>query len=246
MLQTIVHFLQQGLLALSLKDVLLFSPPLILYIALVGIAASRLRKTRHAAVAYSRKLFHFLIFTAAAALQIAFGLRVVVLYGLWTAAAVLFAVWKGRGFLLYDALARPKDAPHESLFILIPLASTVIGGVASNLWFPETAFMGYLVAGWADAAAEPVGARWGRHSYRVPSLFHVPARRTLEGSLAVFLAGLLTLGFCCWWMGLEPGKAFRLTMTCSLTATAVEGASNHGMDNLTVPIAVSGIASLFT
>jgi len=38
--------------------------------------------------------------------------------------------------------------------------------------------------GWGDAVGEPVGTRFGRHPYRVPSLAGVPATRTLEGSLA--------------------------------------------------------------
>ena len=45
------------------------------------------------------------------------------------------AVWRSEGFPFYEAIARPSDAPQRTLFVLVPLATTAVGGVASNLLF---------------------------------------------------------------------------------------------------------------
>jgi phytol kinase len=126
----------------------------------------------------------------------------------------------------------------------VPLASTVLGGVGSNLFFQKYAFIGYLVAGWADAIAEPVGTKWGKHRYKVPSLFGVKATRSLEGSLAVFLTGFAAVLFCGWILNLDAGRMLAAGLVCSLTAAVVEAVSHHGLDNLTVQVAVSAAAAL--
>ncbi len=237
-------FFEKSILTMGWSDLYLLSPLLVLYIASVALLVGRLRTREHVITPYTRKIFHFLIFTMAAVLQIAFGLNTVIVFGVWTSAAVLFAVFKGEGHPFYEALARPKDAPRQSLFILIPLASTAIGGLLSNLFFPKAAFIGYLVAGWADAIAEPVGARWGKHTFTVPSLFGVKATRSLEGSSAVLLMGLIAVLVCGAALDIESKTMLRLALACSLTGTLVEAFSHHGLDNLTVQVAVSAAASM--
>jgi phytol kinase len=138
---------------------------------------------------YTRKIFHFLIISAAGVVQPSWGLRGVVVFGLVNASLVLYAVARGEGFAFYDALARPSDAPHGRLYIVVPLITTALGGVLANVWFGAFAPVGYMVTGWGDAVGEPVGTRWGRHRYRVPSLAGVPATRSLEGSTAVLVVG---------------------------------------------------------
>lgn len=226
------------------RDLYLLSPLLILYITSVALFVGWLRIREHVITPYTRKIFHFLIFTMAAVLQVAFGLQTVLFFGVWTCAAILYAVFKGEGHPFYEALARSKDAPWRSLFILVPLASTVAGGLLSNLFFPKAAFIGYLVTGWADAIAEPVGTRWGRHTYTVPSLFGVKATRSLEGSSAVLLIGLVAVLICGAILDIESRKMLQLALACGLTATLVEAFSHHGLDNLTVQVAVSAAASM--
>src|SRR5690606_11252358 len=153
-------------------------------------------RARGVRTAYTRKVFHFTIFAAASVIQLVSGLGGVVVFGTIVALIVLFAVWRGDEHPFYEALARPNDAPRRTLFIVVPLVTTALGGVLSNLLFPAYAWAGYLVAGWGDAVGEPVGSRWGRHRYRVPSLAGVAATRSWEGSAAVLLVGALaaTLG----------------------------------------------------
>ena len=244
MVQAFVQFLKNGLLSLSPRDLCLFSPPMVIFIAAAAWFVGRLHRMNRKAVPYTRKLFHFMIFSGAGLLQVRFGLKTVVLFGMWTSAAVLFAVARGRGFPFYDALARPKDHPRETLFILVPLAATALGGVLSNLWFPDTAFLGILVTGWADAIAEPVGARWGKHPYHVPSLFGVNARRSLEGSAAVLATGIAAVALCGAWMHWGVPNTLQIALACGVTAAVVEAMSHHGLDNLTVHVAVSAVGGL--
>ncbi|MDX1494472.1 MAG: hypothetical protein R3253_10460, partial [Longimicrobiales bacterium] len=189
-------------------------------------------------VAYTRKIFHFVIFTVAALVHVFWSLGGTVVFGSVIAGMVLAAVVRGEGHPFYEALAREKDRPHRTLFILVPLVTTAVGGLASALIAGPFAVVGYLAAGWGDAMGEPVGARWGRHPYRVPSLAGVPATRTLEGSLAVFLVasvgsavGLASVGAgdAAWWAG----------PLCGAVAAGVEAVSNHGLDNLTVQVVPS-------
>jgi len=205
-----------------------------------ALLAARMRRAG-TKVAYTRKTFHFVIFTAAAAVHATWNLAGTMVFGAVIAALVLVAVVRGEGDAFYEALARDRDRPHRTLFIVVPLVTTAVGGFASALLAGPFAAVGYLAAGWGDAVGEPVGARWGRHTYRVPSLAGVPATRSWEGSAAVFLVAslgstiaLAGLGAGPWWGGLA----------CGLIAAGVEGVSNHGLDNLTVQVAPSLAAAL--
>jgi phytol kinase len=199
---------------------------------------------RGASTGYTRKVFHFLIFTTVAALEWRLGTPAVCLFGAACSAAVFTAVWRGPGCLLYEAIARPKDAPHRTLFVLLPYFATLVGGVASNLFFGPAAVAGYLVTGLGDAIGEPAGTMFGRHTYRVRSLSSVPAVRSLEGSAAVFvmsavavlLAALMSphISLAAFW----PAKVLAI----AAVSAVVEAASPHGWDNLTMQIIPSALA----
>ncbi len=191
---------------------------------------------------YTRKIFHFLIFSAAGAAQLLWGLPGVVILGSVTSVLVLFAVWRGDGFPFYEAMARPSDAPRRTFFVLIPLVTTAIGGVVSNLVFPAYAFVGYLVCGWGDAAGEPVGTRWGRHRYRVPSMGGVASTRSLEGSAGVFAAGTIATAIALLASGIPPAAASAISIGAGLAGALVEAVSTHGLDNFTVQVAASAAA----
>ena len=196
-----------------------------------GAAWTARLRARGVQVAYTRKLFHFLVFTAAAAVHAALSLPGTIVFGSVIAALVLLAVVRGDGEPFYEALARERDRPHRTLFIVVPLVTTAVGGLASALVAGPYASVGYLAAGWGDAVGEPVGARWGRHRYRVPSLAGVPVLGV--ASLGSWLA-LSGVGGAPWWGGLA----------CGAVAAVVEGVSNHGLDNLTVQLAPSVTALL--
>jgi len=199
---------------------------------------------RGARTGYTRKVFHFLIFTTVAVLQWRLGTPAVCLFGAACTVAVFTAVWLGPGSLLYEAIARPKDAPHRTLFVVVPYFATLIGGLASNLAFGPVAVAGYLVTGLGDAIGEPVGTMVGRHAYRVRSLSSVPATRTLEGSASVFVMSAVALVLAAAvspQITLGPYGAAKVLAIAAASAL-VEAVSPHGWDNLTLQLIPSALA----
>lgn len=237
---------------MSLIEPFLPSPALVAWLLPAAIAyaigaaflAGYLRTVCGVRTPYTRKIFHFTIFTAAGLLQIKWGLPAVVIFGSVTSAIVLYAVWRSDGFPFYEAMARQSDAPRRTLFILIPLVTTALGGVVSNLFFPAWAYVGYLVCGWGDAVGEPVGTRWGRHRYRVPSMGGVKSTRSLEGSLAVFMAGSIATAIALALQGMPAGQTLYIAFGAGLAGALVEAVSTHGLDNFTVQVAASAAAQL--
>jgi phytol kinase len=199
---------------------------------------------RGARTGYTRKVFHFLIFSTVAVLEWRLGTPAVCLFGAACTVAVFTAVSIGPGNLLYEAIARPKDAPHRTLFVVVPYLATLIGGVASNLAFGPVAIAGYLVTGLGDAIGEPVGTMFGKHVYSVRSLSSVPATRSLEGSTAVFVMSAVALVLAAAvspQITLGPYGAAKVLAIAAASAL-VEAVSPHGWDNLTMQIIPSALA----
>lgn len=222
--------------------IILLGPFCLFYTLLAASLAGWLRNARKWPAPYTRKVFHFSIFTMASIVNFAGGLQAVALFGTVVATAVLYAVLRSDGFPFYEAMARPTDAPHKSFFIIVPLLTTAAGGILSNIFFGGFAAIGYLVGGWGDAVGEPVGSRWGRHRFRVPSLLGVKATRSIEGSSAVFIVSALAayLGLAA--AGLPHAQALRTAIACAAAGTAVEAVSTHGLDNLTMQLTGAGMA----
>jgi phytol kinase len=165
-------------------------------------------------------------------------------FGSAIAALVLWSVMRGNGSRLYRALARPSDAPHEKYYVIVPLLMTALGGMLSNVLFGKMAVVGYVVTGWGDAVGEPVGARWGRHRYRVPTLTGIRCYRSLEGSAAVLLTSfvgaalVLSIGF-----DLSPTAAALAAIAIALVTALVEAFTFHSLDNLTLQLASTAVAA---
>lgn len=206
----------------------------------VGTLAAYARG-RGLAVPYTRKIFHFGIFTGAAVVHSLWGLPGTNAFGAVLACVVLVAALRGDRDPIYRVLARETDRPRRTMFILVPLFTTALGGLGSALLTGPYATVGYLVSGWGDAVGEPVGTRWGKHKYRVPSLGGVPATRSFEGSAAVFLVGWAGATLALWRLT-DPSPAVLVGLACAAVGALAEGLSNHGLDNLTVQLAASGTA----
>lgn len=217
-------------------------PAALVYGMLSAWGVGWLRVQKQWRIGYTRKLFHFCIFTAAGILQLQWGLPVVVVFGTAISLLVLWAMWQGEKSNFYLALARPSDTPKERLFILIPLLTTATGGVLANLFFGSWAAIGYLVGGWGDAVGEPVGSTWGKHRYKVPSMAGVSATRSLEGSAAVFFVSAFVAFLGLQAQGLSAANALLYAFIIAAMATGTEAVSTHGLDNLTIQLAAAGTA----
>lgn len=215
----------------------------IMIIALAAAAFSGwLRVKKAVRVPYTRKIFHFIIFSLAGILQYHYGLQAVSLLGAFVFLMVVLAVLAGDSVWFYQALARPSDTPHQKKFIVLPLLATAMGGVLSNFFFPQTAFIGYFVGGWGDAVGEPVGTKWGVHKYTVPTLFGVKATRSIEGSAAVFLVStIISAYFILQIIPIQFLPALGIALLCGLAAALVESISSHGLDNLTIQLTAAGL-----
>lgn len=195
---------------------------------------------------YTRKVFHFAIFTSAAGVQAAWGLSSLFAFGAAVSLVIGVALVRGDGSPLYEALAREADAPRRTAYIVAPYFATLIGGLASNLLFGPAAVVGYLVTGLGDAVGEPVGTRFGRHRYAAPGFGAVRATRSLEGSAAVLavstLAVLLVVATS---PELSLGAASIGAALAVGTASAlVEALSPHGWDNATMQVVPSFLGAL--
>ncbi|MDB5231629.1 MAG: dolichol kinase [Chitinophagaceae bacterium] len=237
MLQKIIdRFLpgQETLLHLTL--------PLAVFSIAVAALTGFMRVKKNIPVPYTRKTFHFLVFSAAGLLQYFYGLKAVSLLGSIVVIIVLLAVIAGPRLWFFRSLARETDAPHEKKFIIVPLFATAIGGIISNILFPQTAFIGYFVGGLGDAVGEPVGKKWGKHQYTVPTLFGVKATRSLEGSAAVFAVSFMVAVFCLFHVSsFSVWNCILVGFICGLTAAVVEAISSHGLDNLTIQVFAAAV-----
>lgn len=224
------------------RQIVAVGPAAVALAAAYLYVAGRLKRNRAWPTGYTRKVFHFLVFTTAASVQMRFGLGALLVFGAATSAVIFYALLRGEGHVLFEAMARESDAPWRARFVIVPYIATLVGGLASNLLFGGAAVVGYLVAGLGDAVGEPVGTRFGRHRYRVPTLGGAPSFRSWEGSLAVFavsFAGVLLVQT----MAREPAGGLVSILIIALVSTAVEAVSPHGWDNLTMQLVPSALAA---
>ncbi|MCJ7680722.1 MAG: hypothetical protein MUP70_08355 [Candidatus Aminicenantes bacterium] len=229
----------------SLREWLFILPAGVFIGTLCGWLVGRAKVRWDIPVGYSRKIFHFIIFTLAGLTGLAGGFTATQVFGTSLGLVVFVAVLRGEKSFLFRAVARPSDAPHQKYYILVPFLMTALGGLAGNILFGRAAVIGYITTGWGDAMGEPVGTRWGRHKYPVPTLTGIRAYRSLEGSLGVFLASLigtvtvLALGFRL----AVPDLLLTALLTAAVT-TVVEAVTFHSLDNLTIQILSTGTAVL--
>lgn len=192
---------------------------------------------------YTRKLFHLLVFTFAGVAAFLGGLEAVLVYGGVATLYVLVAILLDGGNVLYEGVAREDDAPHRSLYILIPFLATAVGGLLGNVWFGPFAVVGYVVAGWGDAIGEPVGVRFGRHPYRVAGLFGA-ARRTVEGSIAILLVSFVAVHVAAVFaLSLPWNAALVPSAATAAGVTIVEAVSPRGLDNSTIQLVSTAVAA---
>jgi len=187
---------------------------------------------------YTRKVIHSLIFGSVVVVHWIWGTPGVCVFGGMTTLAIAYALLRGSGHFMYEAMAREKDAPRRTHYIVVPYFATLIGGLLSNIFFPRAAVFGYLVAGLGDAIAEPVGTRFGKHQYRVPAVRGVRAVRSLEGSGSVLIVSALALIVC---LALSPQfalswRSLLIVVLIAAISTLVEAVSPHGWDNATMQV----------
>lgn len=224
--------------------ILWLGPAGLLYALLWLYISGRLKADLGWKTGYSRKVFHFSIFFGAGLVHLLTGFPGIIVFGSAVSLIIFYALYKGDGNILYEAMAREKDKPRRTYYILIPYLATLAGGCFSNLFFrPAGAFYGYLVTGFGDAIGEPVGTRFGKHKYRVPSRRDVKSYRSIEGSAAVMCAAYtaLLLGGILSGEQITWNLAGKMLLIAS-AGTLTEAVSPHGWDNFLLQFLTSGLA----
>ena len=102
---------------------------------------------------------------------------------------------------------------------------------------PEYAVIGVMVMSWGDGMAALIGKRFGKHIF-----MHGNNRRSVEGSLAMFVASLIVIiGVSALSHSLELSDVL-IAIPVSAIATLLESYSPGGTDNLTVPLSSAGLS----
>ncbi len=227
----------------TLQEWMIFLPAGLIVGSFFGWLTGYLKDSFTLKAGYSRKIFHLIIFSLAALIGLTAGFQAVQVFGVAIGLVVMWAVVQGEKNPLFRAVVRPTDAPHQKYYIVIPFLMTAAGGMLSNILFGKLAVVGYAVTGWGDAIGEPAGTRWGKHRYRVPTLTGIECTRSLEGSLAVFIASLtgacvvLYFGF-----HLSVNTALITSLSVAMLSTLVEAITFHSLDNLTLQVAATATA----
>jgi phytol kinase len=201
-----------------------------------GTLAGYIKKEKGVKTNYTRKIFHFIIFTSVTIIHWQFGLPGTAIIGTCALFFLIVAIFRGEGSIIYEGIAREQDSPQRSFYLIVPFIATAVAGIMGNMLFMGWAMVGYLVVGWGDAVGEPFGVRFGKHKYKVFTLTGIECYRSLEGSAAVFIASTLAATIVL----ANPVYGVIIGMAAAL----IESQSPHGGDNFTVQLGATAIAFL--
>jgi dolichol kinase len=152
-------------------------------------------------------------------------------------------------FLSFD---RPEDRPYTLLWLQTQIAAGYMVIVPLAIMFarqgtPELMLIPILINGIGDGLAEPVGVRFGRHTYRVRPLNGGGTyTRSLEGSACVLITGILTI--LLFRESFTPAQFWAAMATIPIGMTLAEAFSPHTWDTpflfLTGGLLLLGITTL--
>jgi phytol kinase len=194
-------------------------------------------------VNYTRKLNHFAIFFLPAILGL------VLVYDktpVTRALGLVFAICtliifvqplrerSGVVRTMFLAFDRPEDRPHTLWWLTTQYIAAAVVIIPLTVYLTSVnlealVLIPLLINGLGDGLAEPVGVRFGRMKYNTRALFSDTIyQRSIEGSLCVFAAGILSV--------VVLGSAFTLPQfiaalaTIPIATTLAEAFSPHTWD----------------
>lgn len=194
-------------------------------------------------VNYTRKLNHMAIFFLPLFLDLILGYQKSVLtvsIGLLISISTLFVfiqpIRERSGIIrtMFLSFDRPEDRPHTMTWLItqyIAAAAVIIPLVVLLGWLSLGAlvFIPLLINGLGDGLAEPIGVRFGRLKYVVRARFTEKTyQRSIEGSLCVFVAGILSIA--AFNNLFSPMQFMAALITVPLAATVAEAYSPHTWD----------------
>ena len=228
---------------IKVRDLIIFLPASLTFIVGINYFAGWLKLKKGWKTNYTRKITHISNFTFLMALTFFGGYTASLIFGLLIIPYGIIIIIAGDGNIFYEAVAREQDHPYRAFYLIMPSVATIIAVLLNRTLFGDYANLGYLVAGWGDAVGEPIGVRFGRHRYKVPTLTGILCTRSIEGSAAVFTMGSFAAAFSMVvLLGVSPPLAIAAGIAAGLGAALVEAASFHGIDNFTIQVAAVSLA----
>ncbi len=231
-------------------DLAIFLPLNIVFIVGVNYFAGWLKREKGWKTNYTRKITHVSNFSYLMVLTFYGGYTATLIFALLMMLYGVLIIAAGRGNIFYDAVARESDEPFGAFYVIMPTVATMIAVLMNRAVFGAFANLGYLVSGWGDAAGEPIGVRFGKHKYKVPTLTGIACTRSYEGSAAVFVMSWFAAGLSLVTLLDEPWHVALLAgLAAAVGGTIIEAVSPHGFDNFTIQVAsvacAAGAVSLF-
>jgi len=194
-------------------------------------------------VNYTRKILHFTLFFTPLVLYewLPFpgGLHTAFLSGMvYLGTLALVSEPMRRRFpglaVVFAAMDRPEDRPHTLRWLWTQGLATYVVLLAmltalSHYGKVPLIYITVLVAAIGDGLAEPVGVRFGRHTYTTRALFTDRRyTRSLEGSACVLASGFLAVYLLR--AQLEPQQLVAAFILIPLAMTLAEAWSPHTWD----------------
>lgn len=224
-----------------------------LYALLTLIIADFARRKMNVGSEFTRRIVH--LFAGAAIWSVPFYTHS------WVATIVallftvfLFTAGTDRFSKFFSAMARPEDTENNSVrgpfwyavSVTVLTAIFTFGGLDTIYFIPAAAIHMMM---WGDGMSAPIGMKYGKnHTVEI-----FGSKRSLQGTLAVFIFSFLGAFVIFWFFGilnygtLAPGgvimwtEIFILAIAGSVTATLVELVSPKGTDNITLPFAACAV-----
>jgi dolichol kinase len=155
------------------------------------------RKINHFAIAFLPELIYKVIYYDINNLTVAAGAFISLSYFI-----LLIKPVRSRIKILetaFCAIDRPEDRPHTLLLFVSQFMAGIVVIIPFFLYFSyfqdfRLVYIPLFINGLGDGLAEPVGVRFGRHTYKVRPLFGEKTYiRTIEGSACVFITSIVII-----------------------------------------------------
>ncbi|MDR1819289.1 MAG: hypothetical protein LBR15_03450 [Methanobrevibacter sp.] len=186
---------------------------------------------------YSRKFFHITFSFVWLFCILYFSFQTAIIAILLGFPFVIYILHAGKGNFFFEAISRENDYQNETFFVVFPPIFAVLGTLISKFILPNYCFIGVFNLAIADTMGEIIGLKFGYHKYNVQSLINIKAKKSVEGSLGVFIASLIvSFVSLTFFTNFDSISKIILSLFISLFVTLIEAISPDGSDNFTIPI----------
>lgn len=193
-----------------MNSIILLSSFKLLMMFLVAFGAGLLVRYKNVKVNYTRKINHFFLFFIPALVDYYFQNNgpdtavSLINEAIFTVASFMVFIKPIRDrvpllSIAFSSFDRPEDRPHTLLWYTSQCVVGYMVMYPAIILYDHYHMMALLniqilIGIFGDGLAEPIGIRFGRHKYTTHSIFFKKEYvRSLEGSLAIFIVGIIVL-----------------------------------------------------